>query len=206
MTSLDKGLASDVSMGIFEKMRSVGSSELSFKVIYFVIFLQRKNNSPKVSSILSLFLLSQVFLIMTHSPLVRLLANILINGNKLLFNFKPEVPAITLTGVEVPNESESEETPGIQNSPAVSTSEMDKQSSEDLQDDRVSSSSSDCPLDKLKALEEKYIQPNSNISDLSRRPILSSIFDSLDSSENDYAALFTLCLLHALHNNTGKYC
>ena len=143
---------------------------------------------------------------MTHAPLVRLLANILINGNQELFKFKPEVPAVPLTSTQVstPTESESEVKLKIDSSPSVSTLESETQGSEEIQDDRVSSSSSESPVDKLKAMEDKYVQLNTNMSDLSERPILSSIFESLDSSENDYAALFTLCLLHALHENAGK--
>ncbi|XP_064631052.1 protein CLEC16A-like isoform X3 [Lineus longissimus] len=41
----------------------------------------KKNGRPHVSSVVSLFLLSQVFLIMHHAPLVRQLANIIFNGD-----------------------------------------------------------------------------------------------------------------------------
>ena len=39
---------------------------------------------------------------------------------------------------------------------------------------------------------------------LSSRPFLKSVFEALNCSENDYAALFALCLLYALGHNEGK--
>lgn len=38
------------------------------------------------------------------------------------------------------------------------------------------------------------------------RPFLKTVLDSLDCTENDYKALFALCLLYALINNKGLYC
>ena len=36
------------------------------------------------------------------------------------------------------------------------------------------------------------------------RPYLEAIFNALESSENDYEALFALCLLYAMGHNEGK--
>ena len=36
------------------------------------------------------------------------------------------------------------------------------------------------------------------------RPFMAAILDALDCSENDYTALFALCLLHAIGHNKGE--
>jgi protein CLEC16A len=36
------------------------------------------------------------------------------------------------------------------------------------------------------------------------RPFLTSVFDALDPTENDYLALFALCLLYAIQQNSGR--
>ena len=36
------------------------------------------------------------------------------------------------------------------------------------------------------------------------RPFMAAILDALDCSENDYTALFALCLLHAIGHNKGR--
>ena len=39
----------------------------------------------------------------------------------------------------------------------------------------------------------------------SPRPFMTAILDALDCSQNDYTALFALCLLHAIGNNKGEH-
>jgi len=41
--------------------------------------------------------------------------------------------------------------------------------------------------------------------DLTTRPFLTAVLEAMDSNENDYAALFALCLLHSLVQNSGSY-
>ncbi|XP_054722347.1 protein CLEC16A homolog [Uloborus diversus] len=52
---------------------------------------------------------------------------------------------------------------------------------------------------------KKYIQTEAiqKIFNLSQRPFLQAIFTALDSTENDHAALFALCVLYALGYNPG---
>nr|CAD7601801.1 unnamed protein product [Timema genevievae] len=91
---------------------------------------------PHVSSVVSLFLLSQVFLIITHEPLVRVLARIILTGNMDIFS-----------------QGTSDKT----------------------------------------------------VASLVDKPFLEMVFNTLQCSENDYAALFALCLLYALGHNKGTH-
>ncbi|CAG7730743.1 unnamed protein product [Allacma fusca] len=165
-------------------------------------------SSPKVSSILALFLLSQVFLIMTHPPLVRVLANIILNGNEAVFELKDDIvsnPIINSTSTP----TSTDEDRANEEIPSASTEENPTAHNFLQTPDRNSKSSSheDCSSPDMLARKADslrlLIKDEGNLTDLSRRPFLSSIFDSLETSENDYSALFSLCLLQALVKNKG---
>jgi len=151
---------------------------------------------------------------MTHGPLVRLLANILINGNEGVFQFKaePSPPKLRLssssTSTPTPTLSSSNENFKLELGLGESSQETNQTHSseeEPMEADRISSSSSSEleTQEKLRVLEGLHFQRNPDVSDLSQRLILTSILNSLDATENDYAALFALCLLHAIHDNAG---
>ena len=150
-----------------------------------------------MSSVLALFLISQVFLIVTHPPLVQVLANIILNGNESVFELRDDivsnpVDVISPTSPEEKEESDSPPTNLLPPRPSLLVSSSEEHcSSPDLLAGKA---------DSLKLL----IQDDGELSDLSKRPFLSSVFDSLETSENDYTALFSLCLLHALLKNKGK--
>lgn len=50
--------------------------------------------------------------------------------------------------------------------------------------------------------EKMAKNPSENVA--TEKPFLETVFSALDCSENDYAALFALCLLYAMANNQGK--
>lgn len=36
------------------------------------------------------------------------------------------------------------------------------------------------------------------------RPFLAAVFETMECAENDYLALFALCLIYSMQNNTGE--
>ena len=42
-----------------------------------------------------------------------------------------------------------------------------------------------------------------SVSDGSR-PFLAAVFETMECAENDYLALFALCLIYSMQNNTGE--
>jgi hypothetical protein len=60
-----------------------------------------QDGRPHVSSVVSLFLLAQVFLIMHHAPLVRQLADIIFNGDLAVSMQDPTEPSATTSDVHV---------------------------------------------------------------------------------------------------------
>lgn len=252
-----------------------------------------EESKPSVSCVVSLFLLSQVFLIITHGPIVHALAWIILQSDLSVFedgatkilemyisNAKSNVklefskPQLSLekalentsserdyttpeysgpknfgydtdqsscdldpelVSTSLPSTSHISESSSIdhdstedlvtQMHPAKSTSAVTlKENMPDspLPDSGIEMSSSktnefnnitDEEKQKLlgvapSASAERVVTIESIIErenrEIEKRPFLKTILDSLDCSENDYKALFALCLLFALINNKGE--
>ncbi|XP_068631571.1 protein CLEC16A homolog isoform X2 [Battus philenor] len=248
-----------------------------------------EESKPSVSCVVALFLLSQVFLIITHGPIVHALAWIILQSDLSVFedgatrilemylskaktNVKLEFskPQLSLEkALETSGQERDYTTPEYSGSKAFGydtdhsscdldpelvstslpstshiseTSSIANDSTEDLVTQIQSLKSSvaqnmpDSPLPdsgidsnsskKLAELnnitdEEKQkllgVIPSTSaektinienilekeIKEIDKRPFLKTILESLDCSENDYKALFALCLLFALINNKG---
>ncbi|XP_045514205.1 protein CLEC16A homolog isoform X2 [Pieris brassicae] len=243
---------------------------------------------PSVSCVVSLFLLSQVFLIITHGPIVHALAWIIIQSDISIFdegamniletyvstaksNVKlefakpqlslekalecstchdrdyttPEYSGAKAFGYDTDHSSCDLDPELVSNSlPSTShiseTSSIAHDSTEDLvtqvqsikspvkenmpdsplPDSGIDSTSSKTMSDLNNITDEEKQQllvsltntekslTLENIIDKERRdidnkPFLKTILDSLDCNEDDYKALFALCLLYALINNKG---
>jgi len=208
--------------------------------------------------VVALFLLSQVFLIVSHGPLVHTLAAVMlmsdletiqIGTNKVLKKFGDitsnksvtcSPPKETLKSLETLNESSTSEELYNQENSITSIKEVVKNAIDELQEFNHPSTSFDDAstpvntpvltntslntsipneedLEEIKQLnvtdEEKEqrlalespLMPHQNQNDifesLAKKPFLETITNSLLCTENDYAALFALCLLYALANN-----
>ncbi|XP_028173804.1 protein CLEC16A homolog [Ostrinia furnacalis] len=244
---------------------------------------------PSVSCVVSLFLLSQVFLIITHGPIVHALAWIILQSDMSVFedgatkilemyisnaksNVKlefskpqlslekalestsgherdyttPEYGGPKVFGSEDTDQSSCDLDPELVSTSLPSTSHISETSSiahdstEDLvtqvhslksditvkqnmpdsplPDSGIESSSSKTEFNNITDEEKQKLlavshAANEKVSlenllenqskEVEKRPFLKTILDSLDCSENDYKALFALCLLFALINNKG---
>ncbi|XP_037093769.1 protein CLEC16A homolog [Pollicipes pollicipes] len=155
------------------------------------------DQQPRVSTVVSLFLLSQVFLIFTHQPLVRLLARIILTADQHLlwrsastgafcpgFVPPPQSLAQSLEAVATP----AAEPPPPPAPPAASSPRPPAvYGLPDLADS--------CNYtDEEKHGEAAEASPGP-------RPFMATILESLDCTQNDYTALFALCLLYAIGHN-----
>lgn len=150
-------------------------------------------NTTRVSCVVALFLLSQVFLILSHPPLVHTLAWIILQTDKRMLE----------EGLEKVLEHYDKD------------DENCKERSDDFADecssnyDASASSSSTGVVDQRNITDEekeRLVTATSTSTDasfLKNKPFLETIFNALDCGENDYTALFALCLLYALVNNKG---
>jgi protein CLEC16A len=207
---------------------------------------QLEDTRPHVSSVVSLFLLSQVFLIITHVPLVHILASIILTGDMDIFSqgaseklalyrvaqgtatIKPCFVAPTETlekslesststvtcsldpaDPETSQPIEHETGTGTQGDPESSTACTE----DEVDSEEIHVNITDEEKEQLLALETGTAPPlllagassgtSSQQQVLANKPFLEMIVNTLQCSENDYAALFALCLLYALGHNPG---
>lgn len=195
--------------------------------------LQELNN-PRVSSVVALFLLSLVFLVVTHAPLVHALAWVILNADHTVFKegaaevlnaYIVRREAVAL-GFGAPHES-LEEALEISTSSASSNratsvsgrSEEDdgayggaEQCDGNSDNEKENVNITDEEKQKLKRHSYAEQQPSGVIMAVtsaedgsdSSRPFLDMVLASMDCVENDYMALLSLCLVYALANNKGE--
>ncbi|KAL1494178.1 hypothetical protein ABEB36_009819 [Hypothenemus hampei] len=139
--------------------------------------------SGQVSCVVALFLLSQVFLILSHAPLIHTLSWIILKTDRSVFE----------KGVsKLLEHYESEK----------------KQLEENLSDEAsaVSSGSKENVAEDLRNItdeEKEKLAKNPSDNVTAEKPFLETVYSALDCTENDYAALFALCLLYAMASNKG---
>ncbi|XP_027973274.1 protein CLEC16A isoform X3 [Eumetopias jubatus] len=208
---------------------------------------------PKISLPVSLYLLSQVFLIIHHAPLVNSLAEVILNGDLSEMYAKTEQdvqrscakpsircfikPTETLERSLEMNKHKGkrrvQKRPNYKN--VGEEDEEEKGPAEDAQEDaektkgteggskgiRTSGESEEIEMvimerGKLPELaantsvqeqnttdEEKSAAATGLESALWSRPFLDMVYHALDSPDDDYHALFVLCLLYAMSHNKG---
>ncbi|XP_055852092.1 protein CLEC16A homolog [Episyrphus balteatus] len=178
------------------------------------IDIQEMNN-PRVSPIVALYLLSLVFLVITHGPLVHALAWVILNADSKVFtegaaeilNAYVERREVVVPGFIEPRESLEKALDTVATASSSSTicveenvaAVLEQGSNSDMDDQksRVKSSNiTDEEKEKLKKLVD------SSTSDM-LRPFLNVVTSSLDCVENDYLALLSLCLIYSMANNRG---
>lgn len=223
-----------------------------------------KNSCPYVSSVVSLFLLSQVFLILTHGPLVDTLAKIILHADRQIFSdsssqdkivllqqgkssiiqpgFSPPTESLAMsleTSLDESSRSMSGDSTDV-HSPSTSEPRsrqtsiegpskgwelpVDKKSEENnlnitdeekhLLEALVECQSGPCPCPSMAWGSIKresgegplLLSPEGPVplaQPLSSQPFVETVYNALNCQENDYGALFALCLLYALGKNKG---
>lgn len=177
--------------------------------------VQETCDNPRVSSIVALFLLSLVFLVVTHGPLVHALAWVILNGDHSVFkegaaeilnNYIDRREAVAL-GFGQPSESLEE---ALDSSSSVNHDSSTSSSTSSPRIRQSTPTSGDASIsDDMEKVnitdeeKEKILESSLNLHK-SNRPFLDMVLQSLDCSENDYLSLLALCLLYALANNKGE--
>lgn len=179
----------------------------------------------RISRLVSLFLLSQVFLIVSFKPLVCDLLNIVQNGSLSLFN-NPEFTAPTETLEESlfqvsrssPNSSRCEN----DEEQVYPLSDVSNVTEEDCESSNPVTMESDGPEDRMSTDEpdtrpitdeEKAAAANPNLvtrwsQRLTDRPFLDALFQCLQCNQtsDDHTFIFALCLIYAMVHNKGTLC
>ncbi|XP_024427445.1 protein CLEC16A isoform X4 [Desmodus rotundus] len=191
---------------------------------------------PKISLPVSLYLLSQVFLIIHHAPLVNSLAEVILNGDLSEMYAKTEQdvqrscakpsircfikPTETLERSLEMNKHKGkrrvQKRPNYKN--VGEEEDEEKGPTEDAQEDAEKSKEIEMVImerSKLPELAASTSMQEQNTTDEEKsaatglesvqwsRPFLDMVYHALDSPDDDYHALFVLCLLYAMSHNKG---
>ena len=183
--------------------------------------LASEDMKPHVSPVVALFLLCQVFLIITHMPLVRLLAWIIIAGDNEVFTERgatlytssprkcrvikpsfmaPPEPLDKSLAKQLVADTDSDSEPEVEaeytaNSKVSHVTQLTRLASP-FHVPAVVSSDPTC-LSISDEEKHKLLAESANFC-LDNRPFLASLFSCLDFSDNDYFQLFALCLIYAM--------
>ncbi|XP_065203185.1 protein CLEC16A homolog isoform X2 [Planococcus citri] len=164
-------------------------------------FSVQNDKQAHISSSLSLFLLSQVFLIIKEKQLVNALAKIILKGTPDNVTFKTDVNDDTSC---IDDRKQSSDIPDPScNSTKHSNGVVNNDHSCDSDD---SESTTRFPITSVYSInitdEEKEQRLAQEIT-VRTGSFLEAILENLRCRENDYAVLFALCLLHAISTNSG---
>ncbi|XP_056359143.1 protein CLEC16A isoform X3 [Oenanthe melanoleuca] len=219
--------------------------------VYSLVNQDKGGERPKISLQVSLYLLSQVFLIIHYAPLVNSLAEVILNGDLSVFSSKVEQdiqknsakssircfikPTETLErSLEINKHKGKKRIQKRPNYKNVGEEDEEERGSEDNQDDLDKSKGTEASSKGVKTSTENeeiemVIMERCKLSELSisavteqnttdeeksaaasgseitnwNRPFLDMVYNALDCPEDDYYALFVLCLLYAMSHNKG---
>ncbi|XP_045398549.1 protein CLEC16A isoform X3 [Lemur catta] len=208
---------------------------------------------PKISLPVSLYLLSQVFLIIHHAPLVNSLAEVILNGDLSEMyakteqdvqrsSAKPSIRCFIKPTESLERSLEMNKHKGkrrVQKRPNYKNvgeeEDEEKGPTEDAQEDAEKAKGTEGGSKGIKTSGENeeiemVIMERSKLSELAAstsvqeqnttdeeksaaatsyesaqwsRPFLDMVYHALDSPDDDYHALFVLCLLYAMSHNKG---
>ncbi|XP_022213576.1 protein CLEC16A homolog isoform X2 [Drosophila obscura] len=178
-------------------------------------------HNPRVSSIVALFLLSLVFLVVSHAPLVHALAWVILNGDHSVFkegaaeilNSYVEHREVVVPGFGEPNESLEQALDTVTGQSSASSYALSEDSGVESSSPATTEVEAQAEVDaatKLRNItdEEKELLQKSSGSGKAdfgelAKPFLDTVLHALDCTENDYLALLSLCLIYAMSHNRG---
>uniref|UniRef100_A0A671RGI6 Protein CLEC16A-like n=1 Tax=Sinocyclocheilus anshuiensis TaxID=1608454 RepID=A0A671RGI6_9TELE len=196
-----------------------------FLPLYVYSLVKRKIN-PQVS----LYLLSQVFLIIHYQPLVHSLADVILNGDLSVFTLQTEQSRPRSSNARVrrftkPTESlerslemsrhrgkkRTQKRPNYKN---VGEEEEEERGSEEGPEEEKEKAKEiemvvmeKCRISEVSTLTEQNITDEEKSAARSEgqksRPFLDMLYNALDCDTEDYQALFVLCLLYAMSHSKG---
>ncbi|XP_075421466.1 protein CLEC16A isoform X3 [Ascaphus truei] len=218
--------------------------------VYSLVNQEQPEDHPRISPQVSLYLLSQVFLIIHYAPLVNSLADVILNGDLSMFSTKVEhsVPRSSVesnircfikppepleksleinrhkgerkpqkrpnyknVGEEEEEEISPEDAPedpdkakGTEgSSKGVKTSGETEEIEMVIMETSKASENALCSVTAQNTTDEEKSAAASGAEAKQSRPFLDMVYSALECMEEDYYALFVLCLLYAMSHNKG---
>ncbi|XP_072916456.1 protein CLEC16A isoform X2 [Hemitrygon akajei] len=218
--------------------------------VYSLVTQEQCGDRPKISCQASLYLLSQVFLIIHYRPLVNSLADVILNGDLSMFSLHSEQdslkhsmstsircftkPVETLErSLEISRHKGRKRVQKRPNYKNVGEEEEEEKGIEEKEDDTEKLKGTDTSAKGIKSsgeteeiemvimerckisgtqpsglteqntTDEEKTAAATRTNNPKRRPFLDMVYNALECFEEDYYALFVLCLLFAISHNNG---
>ncbi|KOC59039.1 Protein CLEC16A [Habropoda laboriosa] len=178
------------------------------------LLCQNQEERKYVSIVVALFLLSQVFLIVPHGPLVHTLAAVILlsdletiqTGASKVLEMYGDISSNKPIAFSPPKESLEKSLENLSESLTVSDELCEEESTLEEKKDNTEDGGKEVseinnPTTSFNTALAR--DASVHIESLPNKPFLETILNSLFCTENDYATLFALCLLYALVNNQG---
>lgn len=163
-----------------------------------------EGSNPRVTPVVAKYLLSLVFQVVTHGPLVHSLAWVILNGDYTVF--KEGVSAMlsnrdgrSAIAFSEPIESLEE---ALENTVLCPTRAAQSCSNSGSPEDVTMEATQVNKTDEEKM--KLSVETKEAIDSPSGRPFLDICLTALDCSENDYLPLLALCLIYAMATNQGE--
>ncbi|XP_051995193.1 protein CLEC16A-like isoform X2 [Xyrauchen texanus] len=204
-------------------------NRLFLPLYVYSLVIQEQSEERKINPQVSLYLLSQVFLIIHYQPLVNTLADVILNGDLSVFSMQTEQTAHKSSSNAVvrrftkPPESlerslemscqrgrkRAQKRPNYKN---VGEEDEEERGSEEGPDEEKAKEiemvvMEKCRISEVSSLTEQNITDEEKSAAQSEgqksRPFLDMFYNALDCDTEDYKALFVLCLLFAVSHSKG---
>ncbi|XP_048350285.1 protein CLEC16A isoform X3 [Sphaerodactylus townsendi] len=192
--------------------------------VYSLVDQEKGGERPKISLQVALYLLSQVFLIIHYAPLVNSLTEVILNGDLSVFSAKVEQdvqkssaksgircfikPSETLErSLEINKHKGRKRLQKRPNYKNVEEDEEEEKVPEEGPEEIEMVIMERCKQSSVKEQnitdEEKTAAASGAETSNWSRPFLELVFHALECAEDDYYAMFVLCLLYAMSHNKG---
>ncbi|XP_070580658.1 protein CLEC16A-like isoform X2 [Ptychodera flava] len=175
----------------------------------------QKEEKPHVNSVVSLFLLSQVFLILSHFPVINTLAECILNGDvEMIAQQTTDIGEgeMTKRGFVPPSETLEKSLESSKASPAPYPEQRVPRFRDSSPEDEGDTPSGGSDHVFYKMNEQNSTDEEKSLGVAGRekkdlpqkeRPYWTAIINALSCNDSDYKALFALCLLYAMGTNSG---
>uniref|UniRef100_A0A1L8DAS5 Protein CLEC16A homolog n=1 Tax=Nyssomyia neivai TaxID=330878 RepID=A0A1L8DAS5_9DIPT len=166
-------------------------------------------NNPRVSVVTAFFLLSMVFLVIKHAPLVHTLAWVIFNADnsifkeglvKLLDAYTDRKQFVAL-GFAEPQESLER---ALETTLSATNSDTNiSRSGDSPQEEQPTNLPMLAQHSELNRTDEEKEKMKGPDDPTTNRPFLDTVITAMDCADNDYLALLALCLIFAIVDNNG---
>uniref|UniRef100_A0A672RYG2 C-type lectin domain containing 16A n=1 Tax=Sinocyclocheilus grahami TaxID=75366 RepID=A0A672RYG2_SINGR len=208
-------------------------NRLFLPLYVFSLVSQEQSEERKINPQVSLYLLSQVFLIIHYQPLVHSLADVILNGDLSVFTLQTEQsahksssnagvrrftkpPESLERSLEMSRHRGRKRTQKRPNYKNVGEEEEEERGSEEGPEEEKEKAKEiemvvmeKCRISEVSTLTEQNITDEEKSAAAARsegqksRPFLDMLYNALDCDTEDYQALFVLCLVYAVSHSKG---